>query len=32
MTAETIATRAMKIAADIDIYTNDTIVMETLKG
>ncbi|MFZ5863794.1 MAG: ATP-dependent protease subunit HslV [Nitrospirota bacterium] len=32
MTAETIATRALKIAADIDIYTNNSVVVETLKG
>ena len=32
MTAETIATRALKIAADIDIYTNDSILVETLQG
>ena len=30
--AETIVQRAMKIASGIDIYTNDTIVIETLKG
>jgi ATP-dependent HslUV protease subunit HslV len=30
--AETIVQRAMKIASGIDIYTNDTIVVETLKG
>jgi ATP-dependent HslUV protease subunit HslV len=32
LTAETIVTRAMTIAAGIDIYTNDTIVVETLKA
>jgi ATP-dependent HslUV protease subunit HslV len=32
LTAETIVTRAMIIAAGIDIYTNDSIVVETLKG
>jgi ATP-dependent HslUV protease subunit HslV len=31
MTAETIVTRALTIAAGIDIYTNDSIVVETLK-
>jgi len=30
--AETIVSRAMKIAAQIDIYTNETIVIESLKG
>ncbi|MBI3607925.1 MAG: ATP-dependent protease subunit HslV [Nitrospirae bacterium] len=30
--AETIVQRAMKIASGIDIYTNDTIVIETLQG
>jgi len=30
--AETIVQRAMKIASGIDIYTNDTIMIETLKG
>lgn len=32
LTAETIVTRAMKIAAGIDIYTNDSIVVEILKA
>src|SRR5574341_1950591 len=32
LTAEAIVTRAMNIAAGIDIYTNDSIVVETLKG
>lgn len=32
LTAEAIVTRALTIAAGIDIYTNDTIVVETLKG
>ncbi len=32
LTAEVIVTRAMTIAAGIDIYTNDSIVLETLKG
>ncbi len=30
--AEMIVQRAMKIAGGIDIYTNDTIMIETLKG
>jgi len=30
--AETIVGRAMKIAAGIDIYTNDAIMIESLKG
>jgi ATP-dependent HslUV protease subunit HslV len=32
LTAEAIVTRAMKIAGGIDIYTNESIVVETLKG
>lgn len=32
MTAESIVMRAMMIAAGIDIYTNESIVVETLKG
>lgn len=32
LTAEAIVTRALTIAAGIDIYTNDSIVVETLKG
>ncbi len=32
LTAEAIVTRALTIAAGIDIYTNDTIVVETLTG